>query len=300
MDGRFDEITDLIERLAPQPYYAATKHGLGNAKPPIDVVLSSTEATTILLGDDILAVQIFCDDNTALCLNDDLWKALFENRFEGLFPLFQEVIDGFRSKGIEGIDPFVTAGSKGSYNPLIWRDSYTDLFNMPQELLSIVEKIVNNETLDDSDSALFPNLYGQFWTVGVILANIGTKSGPLVISMLLTAMNLLPYVLFIRDTVKSDVMTDALDSLDLSEDAMLFILDKRMMFLGGAMLSSAVRLGYPRIVEMRLPKVIFPSTDFFKYVSTASANVYPDVLKLLLENKRFEPYGPKINLIKLS
>lgn len=102
-------ISALASEIVRPPYK------LGNSE------LNAEEAAVILLSDDILAVQAFCDDNTILCSSQALWSALFECTFSGLHPLFLEVADALLRDEIEGVNPYP---EKSYYRPLFWRDSY--------------------------------------------------------------------------------------------------------------------------------------------------------------------------------
>ena len=273
---RVQNISLVIRGIVSQP------HRLGHK------ALTDTEAATILLGDDILAIQEFCNNNVALCSSQALWSALFEDRFPDVHSLFREVADGLFSAGHNGVTPYPFL-DRGSYNPLFWRDSYTDLFNMPKDLQSVVAKLINQEALDEDELACMKILHRDFWTIGVVLANIDESSRVTVQSILLYGLNLLSYVLFPEDAISQDDVTSMLHSDLLGQEAMLYLIESKLYLDTDTLFGSAARLGIANVVTLLIQGGANPGYLMTLYINLASRNGHVDVVTVLLKDGRADP-----------
>ncbi len=279
-----------VSQILLSPPEGSAEYRLGKRK------LTASEATTALLSDDILAVQSFCDDNTVLCSSSDLWEALFFHRHPDLYPIFWEVAEAFRADGTVGVSPFP---EKGSYNPLFWRDSYTDLFNIPDKLLKTVEKLINEESISEDEITSLPELLRDFWTIGVVLGNLEESKGILVLCMLQYSTNLLPYVFFPEDAFLEVPLNHELKRNSLGSDAMSFAIDTGMRFSHAVMFSSAVWLGFLDIVEVLLRETsVNPGIKESKALWCAAENGHTEIVRLLLRDERVNPTGRHNHAIK--
>ena len=248
------------------------------------------EATEALHSDSIVTFQAFCYENALLCSSQDLWVALFHERFPELYPVFQEVSEALFNDGVVGVNPFP---EKGSYEPLFWRDSHTDLFNMPPDLIFILEKLINSEPVEEDELGRLPEIFQDFWTIGVVLANIDPSRNISVLSMLIHSNNLLPYVFFPEDAVLRDALNTELDRDSLGKGATLFALDNKMSFSPIRMFRSAVRLGHLKVVELLLGGIVDsrvdPSSSGNLAIYDAARNGHTEVVKILLGDERVDP-----------
>ncbi len=290
MTSARQKVAVWIQRIAQPPYKLGTKE------------LSAIEAAAFLLDDNILTVQEFCDDNSVLCSSQRLWRSLFENRFTNLYPLFLEVADALLGNGVEGVNPFEVVGCdvvgcESSYSPLFWRDSYTDLFNIPQDLLGVVEKLINGEDLLGAEKETLPGLYRDFWTVGVVLGNLDASSGIMVPSMLSNGVKLLPYIFFPEDAVTQREISGMLDDGKLGQEAMLFIMDKNIKYNKQKMLLLAVGSGYTDVASLLLKD---SKTNDNLMIAYAVEKGHTNIVRIFLDDERFDMWHGRDNLIYIA
>ncbi len=278
-------------------------------------------AVTILLSDDPLLSQRFCTDNPELCDSQDLWKALFHIKFPELYPLFLEV----SIASITGEKRGVTIGrGTRSRRPLFWRDCYSDLQNMPYSMSRHIEALINGDIVLAPNGASFwgahaylektlADLFESFWTVGVVLANLDATRDIVAPALLMIpeGCKLMPYVLFPHEIFSHETLFVIFQTLELKEDALLYLIENEFSLSPEILLSCAARNGYIDIFLFLLdPPSPIPWSrmwgSFGAYVNQgncrhhkalrlqeavvlASAGGHSEVLRFLLDNTRVDP-----------
>ncbi len=271
--------------------------------------ISKEHATELLLSEDILVAQSFCNENPKLCDSQGLWRHLFEIKFPDLYPLFREASVPFTSNKITGISAIDRTSLR---KPLFWRDCYFDLHNMTPEMTAFVEDMVNGDITstfdplnsvavglqaDSVDKTLHQNLstlYNSFWTVGVVLANLEQSKMVMALGMLYVkdAHLFMPHVFFMKEVLNAKALSRLLlvEFLHVRASAKLQVNDyDTLNHLESPVKERAILYMLAHLFSIELRNIIFYSVF----------NGYADVLRFLVEDRKVDilPYEDDIMLL---
>ncbi len=265
--------------------------------------MSEGDMVEILLFGDTFTTQTFCDENPGLCGEQELWKALFEQKFPDLYLLFREVSVPFTTEGVTGIVP---GGGTTLRTPLFWRDCYFDLHNMPPEMTKAVEELVNGEVsdafLEESSGKMHKTLeemHENFWSISVVLANLDVSRGAVFPTLFFGAgADLLTHIFFPEEMLKADAVINlfneylfrGFDLPAVTENAMIYLIERRLTNRVIQMTLYATQKGYNRALRLllddhRVDKFIKESKLI--YEATKTDNI--ETVRLLLGDKRANP-----------